>query len=58
MRRQIVEAVPQVQGYRLESMEELIDDIVGEGCSGNERFCTSLNFPGLPGLGTIESRAV
>jgi hypothetical protein len=37
-------------------MKELIDELGswGEGESGYEKFCTSLNLPGRPGLGTIE----
>lgn len=58
MSRQIVDAVPHVHGYKLESIEELMDDIVADGRSGNERFCTRRNFPGFPGLGTMESGAV
>ena len=37
-------------------MKELIDELGNwrEGKSGYEKFCTSLNLPGWPGLGTIE----
>lgn len=39
MSKQIVDAVPHVHGYKLELIEELIEDIVADSQSGNERFC-------------------
>jgi hypothetical protein len=56
MRRQMVEKVPQVHGYKFESIEELIEEIPkdGFGLRGKERFWMSLYLPGLPGFGTME----
>ena len=55
MVKQTIEKVPHVQGKRLESMVELIEDIVDKGECGWEKLCTAWYLPSLPGLGTKES---
>ena len=55
MVKQTVEKVPHVQGKRLESMVELIEDIVDKGECKWEKLCTAQYLPRLPGLGTKES---
>jgi hypothetical protein len=51
-----MEKVPHDVGKSSALTKELIDELgnSGEGEIGYEKFCTSLNFPGRPGLGTID----
>ena len=51
-----MENVPHVVWKSSVLMDELMEGEgkLGEGLRGKETFCTSLNFPGRPGLGIIE----
>ena len=61
-RRHVFANVPHKQGYKVESIVELIDVMVlltaKVGCMigvrGCEKFCTRRNFPGELDFGTIE----
>jgi hypothetical protein len=52
-----MENFPHVAGKLVAEMDELMDGLGLEGdrAMGKEKFCTSLNLPGRPGLGIMES---
>ena len=58
MQRAIVEKVPQVHGYREESIDELIDGMGETSVCRKEKSWTRWNLPGLLGFGMMESGEV
>jgi hypothetical protein len=55
-----MENFPYMAGKLVAEMDELMDGLglEGDGKMGKEKFCTSLNLPGRPGLGIMESRMI
>ena len=55
----VLAKVPQKHGHSKELMCEFMDEMVAlidgtyVSLCGNDRFCTSLNLPGFPGLSTM-----